>query len=83
MILNFFISTSSNYLLMTNLSADTRRKIMSIIKNETISVSELSKRTKLRRDFVAGYLEALRHMGEVKVVTIGRAKVYSPAKKTK
>lgn len=68
---------------MTDSSADVKRKIISIIKNEAISVSELSRRLKMRRDFVAGYLEALKHMGEVKVDTIGRAKVYKLGKKTK
>jgi len=32
----------------------------------------------MRRDFLTGYLEAMRHEGEVKVVRVGRSKVYSP-----
>jgi DNA-binding transcriptional regulator LsrR (DeoR family) len=46
-----------------------------------MSVSELSRKLKLRREFVSGYLEAMRHEGEVKVMSIGRSKVYTPEKK--
>jgi DNA-binding transcriptional regulator LsrR (DeoR family) len=41
-------------------------------------VSELSRKLNVRREFVSGYLEAMRQDGIVKVVEVGRSKVYKP-----
>ena len=30
----------------------------------------------MRREFVSGYLEAMRNEGKIEVVTVGRSKVY-------
>jgi len=68
---------------MADSSSDIRHKIVSLTKNKPMSVSELSRQLKMRREFVAGYLEALRHMGELKVISIGKSKVYTPAEKAK
>ena len=65
---------------MSEASADFNRKVISTLKGSPMSLSELSRKLKLRRDFVSGYLEALRNAGEVEVTTIGRSKVYKPSK---
>jgi len=65
---------------MSEASADFKRKVISTLKGSPMSLSELSRKLKLRRDFVSGYLEALRNAGEVEVSTIGRSKVYKPSK---
>jgi predicted transcriptional regulator len=65
---------------MSEASADFKRKVISTLKGSPMSLSELSRKLKLRRDFVSGYLEALRNAGEVEVTTIGRSKVYKPSK---
>jgi predicted transcriptional regulator len=65
---------------MGDVSGDVKRRIVSILREEPMSVSELSRRLKMRRDFTTGYLEAMRHEGEVEVVKVGRSKVYRPPK---
>lgn len=66
---------------MSGASGDIKRKILKTLREEPMSVSELSRRLKMRRDFVTGYLEAMRNNGEVKVVKVGRSKVYRPKKR--
>lgn len=66
--------------IMSEMTADFKRKLLAMLKGGPMSLSELSRKLKLRRDFVSGYLEALRHAGEVEVATIGRSKVYKPSK---
>jgi len=65
---------------MSETPADFKRKVVATLKGNPMSLSELSRKLKLRRDFVSGYLEAMRHAGEVEVATIGRSKVYNPKK---
>lgn len=65
---------------MAGRSGDTKRRIISILNKEPMSISKLSRKLKLRKDFVSGYLEAMRHEGDVKVVTVGRSKVHMPKK---
>lgn len=59
---------------------DTKSKILSTLRKKPMSLSELSRQLKMRRDFITGYLEAMRHVGEVEVVAVGRSKVYIPKK---
>ena len=63
---------------MAEIPKDLKKKVLSLIKDDPISVSELARRLSLRREFVTGYLEAMRQSGEVKVVQVGRSKVYKP-----
>lgn len=65
---------------MSEITADFKRKVLATLKGNPMSLSELSRKLKMRRDFVSGYLEAMRHAGEVDVDTIGRSKVYKPSK---
>ncbi len=65
---------------MTGASGDIKRKILKTLREKPMSLSELSRRLKMRRDFITGYLEAMRNGGEVKVVKVGRSKVYRPEK---
>jgi hypothetical protein len=58
--------------------SDLRGKIISAVKSKPCSVSELCRTLKVRRDFLSGYLEAMRHNGNLKVTTIGKSKVYLP-----
>jgi len=66
-----------NYI-MTDASASAGNRILTTLRQRPMSLSELSRKMKMRRDFLTGYLEAMRHEGEVKVVRVGRSKVYSP-----
>lgn len=65
---------------MSETTADFKRKVIAMLKGSPMSLSELARKLKMRRDFVSGYLEALRNAGEVEVTTIGRSKVYKPNK---
>jgi len=63
---------------MTISSTGVKARILATLKKNPMSVSELSRRLKRRREFVSGYLEAMRNEGKVEVVTVGRSKVYRP-----
>jgi len=63
---------------MTGLSVGVKNRILDTISKRPMSLSELSRVLNVRRDFVSGYLEAMRHEGKVDVVAVGRSKVYSP-----
>ena len=65
---------------MSETPVEFKRKVVATLKSNPMSLSELSRKLKLRRDFVSGYLEAMRSTGEVEVATIGRSKVYKPSK---
>ncbi len=53
-------------------------RVMEELSKKPMSVSELSKRLNMRRDFLTGYLEALRQQGYVEKIVVGRAHVYLP-----
>lgn len=55
-----------------------KKKILNLIKDDPISVSELARKLKLRREFVSGYLEAMKQDGVVRVIQVGKSKVYKP-----
>jgi len=57
-------------------STGVKAKILATLEKNPMSVSELSRRMKRRREFISGYLEAMRSEGKVEVVTVGRSKVY-------
>jgi len=57
-------------------STGVKAKILATLRKKPMSVSELSRRMKMRREFVSGYLEAMRNEGKIEVVTVGRSKVY-------
>jgi DNA-binding transcriptional ArsR family regulator len=61
---------------MTISSTDVKGRILATLRKKPMSVSELSRRMKMRREFVSGYLEAMRNEGKIEVVTVGRSKVY-------
>ena len=63
---------------MTQLSVGVKNRILDTIGKKPMSLSEVSRVLNVRRDFVSGYLEAMRHEGKVEVVSVGRSKVYSP-----
>lgn len=63
---------------MTNASGDIKVRILSILRKKPMSLSEVARQLKVRRDFITGFLEAMRHEGEVEVINVGRSKVYRP-----
>jgi predicted transcriptional regulator len=67
---------------MTHLSVGVKNRILDTIGKKPMSLSEVSRVLNVRRDFVSGYLEAMRHEGKVTVVAVGRSKVYSPKERS-
>ena len=63
---------------MAEASVGVKSRILAILKKKPMSLSELSRQMKMRREFITGYLEAMRGEDEVEVVTVGRSKVYRP-----
>ena len=56
-------------------------KIIELLKERLMSVSELASILKVRRDFLAGYLEALKDQNKLEMVKVGKAHVYRVKKK--
>jgi predicted transcriptional regulator len=57
---------------------DLDASIMKLVSERPMSVSQLAKELNLRRDFLAGYLEALKTQGKLKKIEVGRSYVYQP-----
>ena len=51
-------------------------EILKLLKERPISVSELARKMKMRRDFLAGYMESMRDRGMLTLVRVGKANVY-------
>lgn len=57
-------------------SSNLETNALKLLKSKPMSVSELSKKLNVRRDFLTGYLESMRDRGIVELVNVGRAHVY-------
>ena len=55
---------------------DLESKIIKELRKGLMSVSSLADRLGVRRDFLAGYLECLRHQGKLEKMEVGKAYVY-------
>ena len=55
---------------------DLENKIIKELKKGLMSVSNLADRLGVRRDFLAGYLECLRHQQKLEKMEVGKAYVY-------
>ena len=65
---------------MSAIGSNTETRIMTKLKEKPYSVSQLAKDMKLRREFLTGFLEAMRISKKLEVIDVGRAKVYRPIK---
>jgi ribosomal protein S25 len=52
------------------------KKVLDLLKNELLSVSQIAKKLGIRRDVAAGYLEALKNQGKLELYKVGRSNVY-------
>ncbi len=52
------------------------KKILSLLSERLMSVSQVSKEIGMRRDMVSGYLEALKNQGKLEFFRVGRSNVY-------
>ena len=59
-----------------NIPDDLEAKIIRELRKGLMSVSNLADRLGVRRDFLAGYLECLRHQNKLEKMEVGKAYVY-------
>ena len=62
---------------------DFEKKILDLLSKKILSVSQIAKNLEIRRDVVAGYLEALKNQGKLKFHRVGRSNVYTVPQKQK
>jgi len=55
---------------------DLEKRIISELGKGLMSVSQLANKLGVRRDFLTGYLECLRHQGKLEKIEVGKAYVY-------
>jgi predicted transcriptional regulator len=53
------------------------QKILGLLSEDIMSVSEIARKIGMRRDIIAGYLKALKDQGKLKFFKVGRAYVYT------
>ena len=53
-------------------------QLFNMLKENPMSVSELARRLNVRREYLSGYLEALRDSGKLERIMVGRSYVYRP-----
>jgi predicted transcriptional regulator len=63
-------------------SDDFEGKILNLLSCKLLSVSQISKELGVRRDVIAGYLEALKNQGKLEFHKVGRSNVYTVSKAT-
>lgn len=56
---------------------DLESRIMDLLRTRLMSVSQIAKELKIRRDFTTGYLEALKNQGKLELHKIGKSNVYT------
>ncbi|MBI2971262.1 MAG: hypothetical protein HYY37_02470 [Candidatus Aenigmarchaeota archaeon] len=61
-------------------TANVEKRILALLNEQLMSTSAIAKKLDMRRELVAGYMEALRHQGKVKMTKVGHSNVFSPAK---
>lgn len=59
---------------------DMEKKILEMLSEELMSVSQLAKILHMRRDVTAGYLQALKDQGKLALSKVGKAHVYRVAR---
>ncbi|MBW6451870.1 MAG: hypothetical protein K0B02_04020 [DPANN group archaeon] len=59
-------------------SPNLETRILKKLESKPYSVSHLAEELGLRRDFLSGYLEALKMSGKLELIVVGKAKVYQP-----
>lgn len=65
-------------MIMPTIRNSLEERILDELNKNPISVSKLASLLGLRREFLTGFLEAMRMEGKVNVIDVGRAKVYMP-----
>ena len=59
---------------------DFEKRVFKLLDGKLMSVSQISRELKVRRDVAAGYLEALKNQGKLQFHRVGRSNVYTIAR---
>lgn len=62
---------------------DFEKKILDLLSAKLLSVSQIAKELGVRRDLIAGYLEALKNQGKLEFHKVGRSNVYTVSRMKK
>ena len=63
---------------MPTVKRELRCRVLDKLNDGPCSVSKLADALKIRREFLSGFLEAMKEGGELTVIDVGVAKVYMP-----
>ena len=58
-------------------SSDFEKRIIGMLSENLMSVSQIAKELKVRRDLATGYLEALKNQGKLEFHKVGKSNVYT------
>jgi predicted transcriptional regulator len=59
---------------------DFEKRVIKLLSNRLMSVSQISRELNVRRDVATGYLEALKNQGKLEFHRVGRSNVYTIAR---
>ncbi|MFH0929011.1 MAG: hypothetical protein V1818_01490 [Candidatus Aenigmatarchaeota archaeon] len=62
---------------------DFEKKVLDLLSQELLSVSQIAKKLGIRRDVAAGYLEALKNQGKLELHKVGRSNIYMVPRRPK
>ena len=60
---------------------DFEKRVLELLSSRLMSVSQIAREVRMRRDVVAGYLEALKNQGKLDFYRVGRSNVYTIARR--
>lgn len=58
-------------------SSDFEKRILGMLSENLMSVSQIAKALSVRRDLATGYLEALKNQGKLEFHKVGKSNVYT------
>ncbi len=56
---------------------DFEKRILGLLNEKLLSVSQIAKELGVRRDIITGYLEALKNQGKLEFHKVGKSNVYT------
>jgi len=62
---------------------DFERRILELLSKNLMSTSQVARQLRMRRDVIAGYLEALKNQGKLDFFRVGRSHVYTTSGRSK
>jgi predicted transcriptional regulator len=62
---------------------DFEKRILGLLNEKLLSVSQIAKELGVRRDIITGYLEALKNQGKLEFHKVGKSNVYTLSRSKK